>query len=66
MQHLQMIVPLQACSCNDAVIASADLIDWDQGSISCGETPPLMHAHSLQNEMHLIHPPQPILELLLS
>lgn len=32
---------LQSCSCNDAVIASADLIDWDQGSISCGKEAPL-------------------------
>ena len=29
----------QSCSCNQAVISSADIIDWDEGSINCGGIP---------------------------
>ena len=39
---------VQSCSCNDAVLNSADLIDWDEDSIQCGTWLP----HSPKAFMH--------------
>ena len=47
-QTSEDLTVVQSCSCNDAVLNSADLIDWDEDSIQCGAWVP----HSPETSMH--------------
>ena len=51
------LLVVQSCSCNDAVLNSADLIDWDEDSIQCGA----WLLYSPKTFMHLRLPPDILL-----